>query len=103
MLVFHLMALAMNQDGFKSLESLCKEFVWGFGDQGNPRVPLVAWDTITKLTSKGGLDFSSFQDHAILLKLWCATQLVQGADIAWVAMAGMPSLRTPVYAEFQLL
>lgn len=44
--VFHLMDLAMNLDGFKMLETMCREFVWGPGEQGDPKVPLVAWDTI---------------------------------------------------------
>lgn len=35
-LVFHLMALFMNMDGFKQLEAVCKEFMWGPGEQGNP-------------------------------------------------------------------
>lgn len=64
--VFHLMSLALNHDGFKSLESIYHEFVWGLGD---PKVPLVAWDTITQSFAVGGLSITSFKEHATLLKL----------------------------------
>lgn len=70
--VFHLIALDMNQDGFKLLEGMCREFVWGLGEQGNPRVPLIAWDIVVQPAALGGLSITSFQKHALLLKLRCA-------------------------------
>lgn len=78
--MFHLTALVMNQDGFKLLEGLCREFVWGPGKHGDPKVPLISWDTMTKPASEGGLSITSFQDHVVLLKLQCAMQLVIGAE-----------------------
>lgn len=86
-LVFHLMALDMNQDGFRCLERVCREFVWGLGEQGNPRAPLVAWAIIVHPTTEGGLVIMSFQEHALLLKLRCATQLIIGSPTTWVEMA----------------
>lgn len=71
--IFHLMALAMNLDGFKLLEGLCREFIWGPGENGNPRVPLVSWDTIAQLAAVGGLSFTRFKEHAALLKMRCVT------------------------------
>lgn len=76
--VYHLMALNLNKDGFKMLEGICREFVWGIGEQGNPKVPLVAWNTISTPTLEGGLSILNFLLHAALLKLWCASQLVEG-------------------------
>lgn len=49
----------------------------------------MAWDTITQPAALGGLDITSFHDHATLLKLQCVSQLIMGAKRAWVEMAGI--------------
>lgn len=89
LLVFHLMALDSNRDDFKCLEGICREFLWGPGDNGNPWVLLVAWDTIAQTIGDGGLGILGFKAHAALLKLHCVVQVVFGADTAWVAMASI--------------
>lgn len=88
-LVFHLMALAMNQDGFLLLEGLCREFVWGPGEQGNPHVPLIAWYTVAQPAVSGGLSVISFREHGKLLKLRCVSQLIREAPTVWVDMASL--------------
>lgn len=45
---------------FKWLESMHREFLWGPNEQGNPKVPLVAWETISKPMFEGGLEILSF-------------------------------------------
>lgn len=87
--VFHLMALDLNKDSFKCLEGICREFLWGPGDNGNPRVPLVAWDMTVQVVGDGGLGILGFSAHTSLLKLRCVAQVVFGANTAWVAMVGI--------------
>lgn len=64
MLVYHLMSLCMLKDGFKRLEDLCKEFLWGVEESGDPKLPFVAWLTITKSAMDGGLNFQPFEYQA---------------------------------------
>lgn len=41
-LVFHLMDLTLNKDGFDNLEEIFQNFLWGTGEQGQPKNVLVA-------------------------------------------------------------
>lgn len=40
--VYYLMLFELSGDGYQQLEAVCREFFWGLGEQGNPRIPLVA-------------------------------------------------------------
>lgn len=54
-LTCHLMALTLTKAGFDDLEQVCREFVWGPGEQGNPKNALVAWNVITQPLLNGGM------------------------------------------------
>lgn len=45
-LIYHLMALTLNQEGYKRLEQICREFLWGSCEIGHAKVPLLAWSTL---------------------------------------------------------
>lgn len=85
--IFHLMTLKLLKDGFLSLEGLCREFLWGKNDQGNPRQPLIAWDTITHGNTRGGLEIQCFEQQTKLLKLRNFARLLKGHRSEWVSMA----------------
>lgn len=87
--VYHLMSLCMLKDGFKRLEDLYREFLWGLGDNGDPKVPLVAWSTITKSTKDGGLNFQPFEYQAQLLKMRCTAHIVENFPTEWVKIANV--------------
>lgn len=86
-LVFYLMALTLNKGDSSDLEQLCREFLWGRGESGVPKIPLVAWSTSSQPLANGGLGILSFRKQAQLLKMRCATQLIEGDQTAWVRMA----------------
>lgn len=67
--VYHFMALTLNKDGLVELKQICRGFLWSLDEQGQPKVPLVAWATISQLMADGGLGILSFEKHARLLKL----------------------------------
>ncbi|KAL3688464.1 hypothetical protein R1sor_014773 [Riccia sorocarpa] len=36
----------LSDEGIKALEKLCREFLWGWNMDGNPKTSLIAWDGI---------------------------------------------------------
>lgn len=84
--VFYFMALSLNKDGLRDLEQICRDFLWGPGESGHPRVPLVAWATISQPMADGGLGILPFAKQAQLLKLRCTAQLIEGQHTTWVRM-----------------
>lgn len=48
----------------------------------------MAWSTLTQTTLEVGLGMQSFMEHARLLKLQCAMQIVGNQPTAWVLMVG---------------
>lgn len=81
------MALSLNEDGFKYLEAISRDFVWGSGEYRDPKVLLVAWDIISEPALSSGLAILNFCVHVKLLKLRYITQLIQIQDMTWVRMA----------------
>lgn len=86
-LVYYLMLLNLMQDGFRVLETQCREFLRGMGSEGNPRIPLIAWDTTTCPRIMGGLGITKFQDQACTLKHRSMSKLFAGYDTYWVYLA----------------
>lgn len=60
--VYYLMLFELSGDGYQQLEAICQEFFWGLGEQGNPRIPLVASKNIAREKIYGGLDLTNFQE-----------------------------------------
>lgn len=44
--VYYLMLFELSGNGYHQLEVVCREFFWSLGEQGNLRIPLVAWENI---------------------------------------------------------
>lgn len=53
--LYHLLALTLNQEGFRGLEQICREFLWGPRESGQTKVPLVTWTMLSRPTLEGGL------------------------------------------------
>lgn len=85
--MFHLMALTLNKGSAANLEQLCRQFLWDPRERGHPKVPLVACATISQPTAEHGLGIFSYLKHSQLLKLCCASQLIESQPTAWVRMA----------------
>lgn len=60
--IYHLMEMTLNKEGFDGLESVCRESIWEPGEQGHPKISLVAWDVITQLLLDGVWQFYSFRN-----------------------------------------
>ncbi|KAL3685163.1 hypothetical protein R1sor_003185 [Riccia sorocarpa] len=50
------MILGLTQKGYKSLDRLCWQFIWGKTKEGTHRKPLIAWEKLCKEKAEGGLE-----------------------------------------------
>lgn len=82
-----IMALTLNKGSADELEQICRQFLWGPCEQEHSKVPLVARDIISQPMLEGRLGILSFLKHSQLLKLCCASELVESQPTAWVRMA----------------
>lgn len=58
---YHLMAFSLNKDGYNELEQIYRNFLWGSRESGQPKIALVAWDTMTQPVLDGDLGIMHFQ------------------------------------------
>jgi hypothetical protein len=84
--IFFLAILDFTQDGFKSLEAICRGFLWGFTEDGHAKVPLIAWHKLTRQKREGGLGLLDFRDQAQVLKLCHVSTLLGGHQSEWTWM-----------------
>jgi hypothetical protein len=85
--VYNLMLFNHSKDGFRQLERLSSQFVWGKSEEGRFKTPLVAWNKITQSKCQGGLGLHPLMEQAQLLKFWNVSKLMEGQDRDWIAMA----------------
>jgi acyl-CoA-binding protein len=85
--VFFLMILDLTQEAFRRLEAICRVFLWGSNEAGNPKIPLVAWNRLTKPKPQGGLGLVNFQSQSQMMKLRFVTKILQNHNSAWVDIA----------------
>lgn len=85
--IYRCMAIKLLKDGYDRLEAVYMEFLWGQNDQGNAKVPLAAWTTISHPLIEGGLGIFNFSQQARLLKLRCASHILVSSNMEWAAMA----------------
>lgn len=81
-LIYHLMVMMLNKEGFDVLEQIYREFIWCRGKQGHPKIALVVWDVIAQQLLDGGLGILQFQKHTQLLKLGCVSQPLESLQSA---------------------
>lgn len=86
-LVYYLMLFKLSGDGYQQLEAVCKEFFWGLGEQGNPRIPLVAWENMAREKINGGLDLTDFHSILKAMKYRSILKLISDFDTKWVSIA----------------
>lgn len=58
-----------QQEGFKNLELVWREFMCGYGHHGKPKTPLIAWDMVSSPKLSGRLGVPKFSAQAGVLKI----------------------------------
>ncbi|KAL3691489.1 hypothetical protein R1sor_005140 [Riccia sorocarpa] len=98
----HRRSLGRACDGrIDALEKLCRHFLWGWSEQGNPKKALVSWERIAQPKSHGGLGWCPLSARAKAFNIKIMCQILQGADTEWVQLAKSFILRTLRMGKYQ--
>jgi hypothetical protein len=82
-----LMIFDYSLAGFRQLERLFSQFIWGLSEEGRTKRPLIAWDKITQPKLEGGLELHSLREQSQLLKIRNVSKLIKNCEAEWVWMA----------------
>ena len=82
--IYYLMLLEFTVAGYKELEAVCRQFLWGFQVGGQAKVPLVAWSKICQPRSEGGLGVTEFKTQAQIYKLCFLAKILDNHPTDWV-------------------
>ncbi|KAL3696978.1 hypothetical protein R1sor_011054 [Riccia sorocarpa] len=85
--VYTLACLDLHKDSMAGIESICRTFLWGNNKEGNPKIPLVAWQTLMGKKKNGGLDLTPFHTLGEAMKLRQISKLFTDSEEEWVQAA----------------
>lgn len=85
-LVYHMMYMRLSKTAAHKLQQLFKDLLWGFAKNGRCKMPLIAWERITRPKKQGGLDIrlSYFQGVALLAR-W-ASHIISNPTFEWTTL-----------------
>lgn len=64
--------MSLNDCGFKELERISREFLWGKNENGDFRNVLATWDDLALSKAKGGVGIKDLHNLSLILKMrWC--------------------------------
>jgi hypothetical protein len=84
---FYLMLLDFTDAGYKELEAVYRQFMWGTQSGGQAKVPLVAWSRICQPYAEGGLGMLDFKTQAQVFKLQFFAGILGMHNADWVHLA----------------
>ncbi|KAL3675746.1 hypothetical protein R1sor_025694 [Riccia sorocarpa] len=92
--LYQMLSVGMEQAGIDGLETLCRHFLWGWNDQENPKVSLVAWERITQRKEDGGLGWTSLREKAMALQVRNIIKVITESNAEWTKLARHSSYAT---------
>ncbi|KAL3692125.1 hypothetical protein R1sor_005776 [Riccia sorocarpa] len=92
--LYQLMSVGLCRDGLEELERLCRNFLWGWNEDGNPKHALIAWERIAHDKGGGGLGWTSFKNMADALHTRLIGRVLEGDNAEWIHLARSFILRT---------
>ncbi|KAL3675831.1 hypothetical protein R1sor_025779 [Riccia sorocarpa] len=99
--LYLLMSVGLCRDGLEELERLCRNFLWGWNEEGNPKTSLIAWERIAQEKGKGGLGWTSFKNMADALNVRLVGRILEGGNTEWIQLARSFILRTLRKGSYQ--
>ncbi|KAL3687926.1 hypothetical protein R1sor_014235 [Riccia sorocarpa] len=82
--LYQLLSVGLCKDGLDDLERLCRNFLWGWTEEGNPKHALVAWERIVQSKEGGGLGWTRFRDMSDAVNTRLVCRLLEGGDAEWL-------------------
>ncbi|KAL3694277.1 hypothetical protein R1sor_007928 [Riccia sorocarpa] len=99
--LYQLLSVGLCKDGLEALEKLCRNFLWGWNEEGNPKQALVAWERIAQSKEDGGLGWTKFRDMADALNVGLVGRILEGGEAEWIQLARSFILRTLRQGSYQ--
>ncbi|KAL3691394.1 hypothetical protein R1sor_005045 [Riccia sorocarpa] len=91
----------METGGIEGLETLCRQFLWGWTDQESPKASLIAWERIAQGKADGGLGWNSLGNKARALQVRNVIKIMNGSKEEWSMLAKSFILRTLRCGKYQ--
>ncbi|KAL3686361.1 hypothetical protein R1sor_008935 [Riccia sorocarpa] len=85
MLTYQLISVGMTEQGISGFEALCRNFIWGWNSEGNPKKALIAWWKVSLKKDDGGIGWTTIR--AIALQMKNASHILCNKDCEWVDLA----------------
>ncbi|KAL3680463.1 hypothetical protein R1sor_023419 [Riccia sorocarpa] len=92
--LYQLMSVGLSRDGLEELENLCRNFLWGWNEEGNPKHALIAWERIAQTKAQGGLGWVDLKVMADALYVRQVHRILEGGQAEWIQLARSFILRT---------
>ncbi|KAL3695698.1 hypothetical protein R1sor_009774 [Riccia sorocarpa] len=89
--LYQLMSVGLCSDGLEELEKLCRSFLWGWNEEGNPKSALIAWERIAQAK---GLGWVKLKDMADALYVRQINRILEGGQAEWIQLTMSFILRT---------
>ncbi|KAL3686736.1 hypothetical protein R1sor_013045 [Riccia sorocarpa] len=99
--LYQLISVGLATEGIDALEKLCRQFLWGWSDQGSPKTALISWDRISQPKQNGGLGWVPIRDRAKAFHIKILAQLLLGSEAEWAVLAKNLVLRTLRSGQYQ--
>ncbi|KAL3677843.1 hypothetical protein R1sor_020799 [Riccia sorocarpa] len=99
--LYQLMSVGLSKDGLEELERLCRNFLWGWNEEGNPKQALIAWDRVALPKAEGGLGWTKFKVMADALNVRQVSRIIEGGCAEWIQLARSFILRTLRRGSYQ--
>lgn len=85
--IYHLMSMSLNSKGFKELEGISRDFLWGKNKLGDNCLALVAWQDIAQRKAKGGIGIDDLHHISLVLEMRWVSCIINEDPSAWVFLA----------------
>ncbi|KAL3679018.1 hypothetical protein R1sor_021974 [Riccia sorocarpa] len=99
--LYQLLSVGLCRDGLDDLKRLCRNFLWGWNEEGSPKQSLVVWERIAQSKEKGGLGWTRFKDMADALNVGLVSRILEGGNDEWIQLAKSFILRTLRQGSYQ--
>ncbi|KAL3677354.1 hypothetical protein R1sor_027302 [Riccia sorocarpa] len=84
--IYSFLSIGLSEEGYKHLEAVCRDFIWGTNRDGKAKLALLAWEQITQCRTQGGLDLHTFKQTSQALKMKFIARLLDGSRSEWAQM-----------------
>ncbi|KAL3688357.1 hypothetical protein R1sor_014666 [Riccia sorocarpa] len=99
--LYQLLSVSLEQAGLDKLETLCRQFLWGWVDLDHPKAAMIAWKRVSQGRKEGGLGWVPLQVKARALQVKNLMKIMMGAQAEWVHLAKSLILRTLRSGRYQ--